>query len=133
MREAMSGWPYEAVEPDPTNDPGERPTACTLDPVDLRRRTAALRDDFRPRVLERSAIADGFVYWFDRSEENLAAITRFVWFESHCCEFLSFGIGLHPGGSRISLRISGPNGAGAFPGPDDDSAAAPDDRCGHCG
>jgi hypothetical protein len=67
-----------------------------------------------PRIVAAQAIDDGYVYWFERTQENLRLVSDFILFESQCCDFLSFGIGLHPKGSRISLRISGPDGGAEF-------------------
>ena len=59
-------------------------------------------------------IQDGYVYWFRRTEDELRKVVEFALFESKCCDFLDFGIGLNTEGTRISLRISGPRGTGDF-------------------
>ena len=80
----------------------------SLPAADIRQRIATLTTEFIPRVIETEEIADGIVYWFERTDEDMRQVAEFALFESRCCNFLSFGIGLHPDGTRISLRISGP-------------------------
>ncbi len=58
------------------------------------------------------------MYWFERTPEHLEKVAAFALFESDCCDFVDFGIGLSAGGDRISLRITGPDGAGDFLKPD---------------
>ena len=80
----------------------------------MKQRIEKLRTDFVPKIIEVEKIADGFVYWFERSAEQIHDVAEFALFESECCDFLDFGIGLSTGGDRISLRISGPQGAANF-------------------
>ncbi len=105
-----SQWPLEAVEADGLSAAQieELAPACSLPEADLRERKADLRENFLPLVLHTEQIADGYIYWFERNDKNMALVAEFALFESRCCNFLSFGIGLHPQGSRISLRITGP-------------------------
>lgn len=109
-------WPYEPI--DATGASREqieqRPVACKLADEERRVRREKLRLEFLPGVLEIEEIEGGCVYWFERSEALLSKIADFALFESDCCDFLDFGIGLNAGGDRISLRISGPHGPGPF-------------------
>ena len=111
-----SGWPYEPTGTKaPTREElQQRPMACSLPAVDIEQRIARLRSDFIPKIARVEEIRDGYVYWFDRSAENLREISEFALFESECCDFLDFGIGLNTSGDRISLRITGPLGAANF-------------------
>jgi len=111
-----ASWPYEAAEP---NGPStlvieSLPQACSLSTSDLSSRKLDLRRSFIPRIIDIEQVPDGFVYWFDRTEEDMKLVSDFALFESRCCNFLSFGIGLHPEGKRISLRITGPGGGAEF-------------------
>ncbi len=110
------GWPYEpALATDPTReDLEQRPMACKLPAGDIKERIEWLRAEFIPGILRVQEIEDGYVYWFQRSDEELRKVAEFARFESECCDFLDFGIGLNTGGDRISLRISGPQGAANF-------------------
>ncbi len=98
-------WPYEPVERDRR---APDVVACKLPREDIRKRVEALRESFHPGILEVEELDNGMVYWFARSNEWLAKVTEFALFESECCDFLDFGIGLCAGGERISLRVSGP-------------------------
>lgn len=114
--DVSAGWPYEPPGPAaPTPEElKSRPLACKLGLGDVRERIETLRSDFIPKIVEVEAIADGYVYWFERSAERLREVSEFALFESECCDFLDFGIGLNTRGDRISLRISGPLGAANF-------------------
>ncbi len=103
-------WPYEPV--DPAAALAQPESACTLPSDELERRSAELRASFRPGILEIEELPDGYVYWFERSEGWLAKVTEFALFESRCCAFLDYGVGLVAGGERISLRITGKPGSG---------------------
>lgn len=111
-----SSWPYEAVESDGISAAAieSLPQACSLSTLDLGARKAYLTESFIPRIVESERVSDGYVYWFHRTKEDMKLVSDFALFESGCCNFLSFGIGLHPDGSRISLRITGPNGGAEF-------------------
>lgn len=88
--------------------------ACRLPEPELRERAREIRESFVPGILEVEEREDGFVYWFARSDEWFARVTDFARFESRCCDFLDFEIGLAAAGERISLRISGPVDAKPF-------------------
>ena len=104
-----SSWPYEAVEPG-SSAVEPKQFACKLGNDNIRARSRELDRTFRPGILEREELEDGCVYWFDRTDEWFEKVTHFAWFESRCCDFLDFGVGLCASGKRISLRISGPPG-----------------------
>lgn len=108
------GWPYEAVEAGGASarDVASLPRACTLSDAEMRARTESLRSGFVGAVKRFERIPQGYVYWFARNDDNMSKVAAFALFESGCCNFLSFGIGLHPDGDEISLRISGPDEAG---------------------
>jgi hypothetical protein len=103
------GWPYEpALATDPTREDLEQRTmACKLPAGDIKERIERLRAEFIPGILHVQEIEDGYVYWFQRSDEELRKVAEFARFESECCDFLDFGIGLNTGaleGAACSIR-----------------------------
>jgi hypothetical protein len=87
--------------------------SCTLPPVELRARKAALRDELAPAVISVEERPHGFRFWFDSTAERLAQLARFIAFEKDCCAFLDFRMAARAGASRVSLDIDGPEGAKA--------------------
>ena len=63
----------------------QRPIACKLPVADIRVRIEMLRKEFIPGILTVEEIADGFVYWFRKSESELRKVADFALFESECC------------------------------------------------
>ncbi len=112
----QSEWPCEPLDQDgPT--PAQisaLPQACTLTTQAISTRAAHLRKQFKPLITRREEISCGYVYWFKRTRDNMQMLADFALFESQCCSFLSFGIGLHPGGNQLSMRITGPAEASEF-------------------
>ena len=99
-------WPYEPREP---AESARAAPVCSLPAEQLRERVEELRRDFFPQVLAAEDIPDGLVLWFERTEERFRQVADYALYESECCAFLDFGIGLAGSGTRIALRISAPD------------------------
>ena len=108
-----AGWPYEPIAPG-VETAEAAPRACLLTASERRTRADRLRAGFVPRIVRVDEIADGCVYWFERTRGNLDHVVDFVLVESECCAFLDFGIGFSAGGEWISLRVSSREGPGNF-------------------
>lgn len=106
-------WPYLPSEAGPRPTVPNAP-ACLLPPQERRERQQEIRKAFVPGILEIEELEDGYVYWFDRTDAWFSIVAEFALFESRCCGFLDFEIGLQSSGSRISLRISGPPASKQF-------------------
>ena len=93
------------------NDP---PIYCRLTSAEMRTRLGELRADFLLHVKRVDELEHGFRYWFDKTPQQLDMLAKFIDFESECCAFFSFDLSLAPGAERISLSLTGPNGAKEF-------------------
>ena len=94
------------------DEPAEEPAGiyCKLQSADLRDRLEELRADFLGAILEIDELDDGYRYWFAKSSERLQQLAKFVDFESQCCPFLNFEIGVASEAERVSLVLTGREG-----------------------
>ena len=59
-------------------------------------------------------IANGFVMSFAKSHSLFLDVTKWIYDESICCEFLNFDLRLDGVGDQIILKVSEPDGAFGF-------------------
>lgn len=104
---AAASWPYSPREPG-LDSHGPRTFACLLPEKTMRQRIEKVREELVPGIVDIEEIPDGYVYWLERTEEWFRRVCDFALFESRCCDFADFEIGLQATGKRISLRITGP-------------------------
>lgn len=72
------------------------------------RHFALARELFSARALERRDLPDGYAIRF--SQDDSAAVTRFIANERLCCPFLQFEVGTDPNGGSLWLQMTGPPG-----------------------
>lgn len=90
------------------------PIFCKLSTAEMRARVGELRTEFMTQIVAVEELEDGFTYWVDKAPERLVMLANFVDFESDCCGFMNFTIGLQGGEARVSMTITGPDGTKAL-------------------
>lgn len=91
-----------------------RPVFCKLSSAEMRARLGELRTEFLTRIVAVDELDRGFRYWVGKSEAHLVMLAKFVEFESNCCGFMDFEIGLAGDEDRVSLTITGTDGTKGF-------------------
>jgi hypothetical protein len=102
-------WPLT-----PMTEPPTVPIACSLTPDALRARRAGLLSDVLRRAECREELPEGLRLRFVPTSDTLAAVTRAVEAERHCCRFLRFAIIVEPDGGPVFLELTGPPGTLEF-------------------
>lgn len=90
------------------------PIVCTLGPDALAARREGLLLELVRRADHHEDHPDGRLLRFPAEADMLAAISRAVDAERHCCRFLRFQITVEPDGGPISLELTGPPGTREF-------------------
>ena len=101
-----------AEDLDPTET--ETPVFCRLTSAEMRARLGEIRADFLLHVNDVDELEHGYRYWFEKSTERMVKLAEFIDFESQCCAFFHFDLSLAPGAERVSLSLTGPDGAKDF-------------------
>lgn len=92
----------------------DKPIFCKLSSAEMRARLGELRTEFMTQIVAVDELDSGYRYWVDRSQERLVMLAKFVDFESECCGFMDFEIGLASGHKRVSMTLTGPEGTKSF-------------------
>jgi hypothetical protein len=74
----------------------------------------ALVTKLKQSVVEVRELADGLSFRVSSQKITLAALSRWVELERHCCAFFRFGIDLEPHQGATWLRLTGAPGVKAF-------------------
>ena len=89
--------------------------ACRLDaiPPTARVRHNELFSALRSALVGVEELPDGFDFHFATKDSVAAALAEWLSLEKLCCPFLDFAVDAG-GGSRIGLRVTGPEGTKSF-------------------
>jgi hypothetical protein len=90
------------------------PIACSLTPDALRARRDGLLADLLRRAASSELSDDGLRLRFAAGPDTLAAITRAIDAERHCCRFLRFTVTVEPDEGPMVLQLTGPSGTREF-------------------
>lgn len=87
------------------------PTACSLAESDRSERESTIRALFANarRVTE---LDDGFEARFEGDAVSIRQVCDLIALERECCRFLRFDMTAEPDRGPITLRVTGPDGAG---------------------
>jgi hypothetical protein len=91
-----------------------QPIFCTLSTDDLRKRREGELSALAMLARRLDRLPNGLRLEFGSASETLAAITRVVDAERHCCRFLRFEIVVEPDDGAIVLAVTGPAGTRQF-------------------
>lgn len=92
------------------------PIACDLTVFgdNDRRRQKAVLAEMRSKVKAVQELPDGFALGLQAEPNTLPLVAEMIALESKCCQFLVFGLEVKHGGSSITLRLTGGDGAKDF-------------------
>lgn len=92
------------------------PIACDLTVFgdNERKRQRAVLEEFRARVRSTEELPAGYAFHLAPEPYMLQLLAELISFESRCCAFLDFNVEVKAGGSSITLRLTGPDGAKDF-------------------
>jgi hypothetical protein len=88
--------------------------ACTLSEEARRRRAQDLRSGLFRRIASRKRIENGIEVRFHKTDSLLRELADYIAFESRCCAFLRFDLVVESKSEVAMLRLTGPEGTGAF-------------------
>lgn len=88
--------------------------ACTLPPLEMRKRRAEVLDVLKGCVREQKELPDGYALRFDADAERLQDVARLIGLERSCCSFLRFRLTVEPQGGPLWLELTGPPGTKEF-------------------
>jgi hypothetical protein len=89
-------------------DAERSPVACTLSGAELAERVQTLRRDLWPRVRAVGEAEGRLLLRFPREPGMIERLGEFVAFESRCCAFLGYRVGVEAGSDEVTLEIEGP-------------------------
>ena len=92
------------------------PIACVIDSLtrDERARRQDVLTRLERRVTGMSHERDGLTFNLRNEPDTTALAGEFIGYEARCCPFLRFDLAVEAGEGTVTLRMSGPEGAGDF-------------------
>jgi hypothetical protein len=90
------------------------PIACSLDNIDLARRSEQVKRDVFSGAEERIELEDGYSFRFPGNDDWKPKIEEFIASERRCCSFFRFEVTYEAGLGPIWLRLTGPAGTKQF-------------------
>jgi len=88
--------------------------ACTLPPLEMRKRRAEVLDAIKGHVQEQKELPDGYALRFDGDAQRLEDVVRLIGLERACCSFLRFRLSVEPQNGPLWLELTGPPGTKQF-------------------
>ena len=88
--------------------------SCKLTTPELQQRKKTVIGELKNLVLERRETANGVLYKFEGSDQNIDLLTGFIKTERLCCSFFTFNLTVGNEESFVWLELSGPEGSREF-------------------
>jgi len=81
--------------------------SCSLTSAELMKRKQELKENIFPKLKKKTALSDGYIYYFEDEPGLAENIMEFIGKEKQCCPFFKFDFSVLPFKKGLAFQISG--------------------------